>query len=93
MESVLKHKDYSANEAIIGCQNNLMSLDQAGEDTTYTIRSVETEDEEIKGFLFTLGCYEGEDITVISILSDDIVINIKDARYSINKELARAIMV
>ncbi len=47
----------------------------------------------MKDFLFTLGCYEGEEITVISILSDNYIIHVKGARYSIDKELARAILI
>jgi len=59
----------------------------------YLIKSIETEDMELKDFLFTLGCYEGEPITIISKLSGNLVVSVKDARYSIDHELASAIMV
>ncbi len=63
-----------------------------GED--YIIKSVNTDgDSEMKNFLFSLGCYEGQKITVISKLHKNYVIVIKDAKYSIDEELARAILV
>lgn len=71
----------------------VINLSEAEVDVEYTIKKVETDDEEIKSFLFTLGCYEGEKITVISILAENYVISIKDARYSIDSELAEAIIV
>ncbi len=50
-------------------------------------------DEEMARFLFTLGCFEGQAITVISVISNNYVIVVKDARYSIDKELAMAIEI
>ena len=47
----------------------------------------------MRDFLFTLGCFEGEKVTVISVLADNYIIHVKDARYSIDKELARAILI
>ncbi len=61
-------------------------------DKTYRITAIEADDE-MKDFLFTLGCYEGEKITVISVLSNNFVVAVKDARYSIDQELARAIHI
>lgn len=76
------------------CKGDLVkNLSEAKVDVEYTIKRVETDDEEIKSFLFTLGCYEGEKVTVISILAENYVISIKDARYSIDSELAEAIIV
>ncbi|WP_432662895.1 FeoA family protein [Wukongibacter baidiensis] len=69
------------------------NLSEAAVDVEYTIKRIETDDEEIKSFLFTLGCYEGEKVTVISILAENYVISIKDARYSIDSDLAEAIIV
>ena len=69
------------------------NLAQAKINTQYTIKDIDTNDEELKNFLFTLGCYEGEPITVISVLSDNYIITVKDARYSIDKDLAKAIIV
>ena len=69
------------------------NLAQAKINTQYTIKDIDTNDEELKNFLFTLGCYEGEPITVISVLSDNYIITVKDARYSIDKDLDKAIIV
>ena len=62
-------------------------------DKTYSIAMINTFDTGMKDFLFSLGCYQGEDITLISQLSSNFVINVKDARYSIDKDLASAIEV
>jgi Fe2+ transport system protein FeoA len=69
------------------------NLSEAKVNVEYIIKSIETNDEEMKNFLFTLGCYEGEEITIISILADNYVISVKDARYSIDSELAKAIII
>lgn len=58
----------------------------------YIIKDIRTNDEEIRKFLFTLGCYEGEMVTVLSELAENYVISVKDARYSIDKDLAEAII-
>lgn len=72
---------------------NRNSLANAKINTEYIIKSVETDNEEIKDFLFTLGCYKGETITIISILADQYIVVVKDARYSINRDLANCIIV
>ena len=59
----------------------------------YRIKDIITDDEEMDAFLFSLGCYSGEPITVISRLRGGCVVSIKDARYNIDKELAAAIFV
>ena len=61
--------------------------------TKYMIKSIQTNDVAMINFLFSLGCYEGQSITVISKLSSTYVVNINDARYSIDDELAKAIIV
>jgi Fe2+ transport system protein FeoA len=71
----------------------VMNLAQGRINTEYIIKNIDTNDEEIKDFLFTLGCYEGEAVTVISVLAENYVITVKDARYSIDKDLAEAIIV
>lgn len=71
----------------------MTNLAQAEINRQYTIREVKTNDAELRDFLFTLGCYEDEEITVISALGENYVITIKDARYSIDKELAQAIII
>ncbi len=68
-----------------------LSMAEAGKE--YIIKSIETDDEELNSFLFSLGCYEGEPITVISHLKGGCVVSIKDGRYDIDTELAEAIIV
>ncbi len=67
------------------------NLSDAEFNKEYRIHSVVSKDEKIVHFLFTLGCYEGESITLISILSENYLVSIKDARYSIDLDLAKAI--
>ena len=70
-----------------------MNLSLAEEGKEYIIKKIETDDEELNSFLFSLGCYSGEPITVISHLKGSCVVSIKDGRYNIDKELAKAISV
>lgn len=70
-----------------------MNLSEATPGVEYIIKSIETDDEELDSFLFTLGCYSGEPITVIQHIKGGCVIVIKDARYNIDKELAQAIII
>lgn len=69
------------------------TLIHANYNKPYVIKKIQTNQEDLKNFLFTLGCYEGEKITLISVLSDTFTIVIKDARYSIDRELAEAIII
>lgn len=70
-----------------------MSLRNAELEMEYIIRNIETDDEELNAFLFSLGCYSGEPITVISRLKGGCIVSIKDARYSIDNALAEAILL
>jgi len=70
-----------------------MTLKDAVEGKEYTIKQINTNDEELDSFLFSLGCYSGESITVVSHLKGGCVVSIKDARYNIDKELAEAIVI
>lgn len=70
-----------------------MNLRQAEEGKEYTITALETEDEELDAFLFTLGCYSGEPITVISRKKKTMIVSIKDGRYTIDNDLAQAIKI
>ncbi len=70
-----------------------MTLREAEEGKEYTIKSIETDDEELDAFLFSLGCYSGESITVISHRKSGCTVSIKDGRYNIDKQLAEAIIV
>ena len=70
-----------------------MNLRVAEEGKEYIIERIETDDEELDAFLFSLGCYSGEPITVISHLKGGCVVSIKDGRYNIDNQLADAIIV
>ncbi|MBE7022378.1 MAG: ferrous iron transport protein A [Ruminococcaceae bacterium] len=70
-----------------------MNLNDAQEGKEYIIRQIETDDDELNAFLFSLGCYSGEPITVVSHLKSSCVVSIKDSRYNIDKQLASAIIV
>ena len=70
-----------------------MTLVNAQEGKEYIIRSIETDDEELDAFLFSLGCYAGEPITVIAHRRGGCVVSIKDGRYSLDHQLADAIRV
>ena len=70
-----------------------MNLTQAQEGKEYIIRDIVTKDEELDAFLFSLGCYSGEPITVISRRKGGCVVSIKDGRYSIDNQLAAAILI
>ena len=70
-----------------------MNLKNAELGKEYIIRSIETHDEELDAFLFSLGCYSGEPITVVSRRRGGCVVSIKDGRYNIDEPLAEAIRV
>ena len=70
-----------------------MNLTEALEEKEYIIKEINTDDEELNAFLFSLGCYSGEAITVISHLKGGCIVSIKDGRYNIDKELAEAIII
>ncbi len=70
-----------------------MNLTTAIEGKEYIIRSIETDDEELNAFLFSLGCYSGEPITVVSRRKGGCTVSIKDGRYNIDNQLAEAIII
>ena len=70
-----------------------MTLKDAKEGVEYIISAINTDDEELDAFLFSLGCYSGEPITVVSRRRSGCVVSIKDGRYHIDKQLAAAISV
>ena len=70
-----------------------MNLRSAEEGKEYIIQSIETDDEELDAFLFSLGCYSGEPITVVARRKSGCTVSIKDARYNIDNQLAEAIVV
>ena len=70
-----------------------MNLRSAVEGQEYIIKNITTNDEELDSFLFSLGCYSGEPITVVSRKRSGCVVSIKEGRYSIDNPLAEAITV
>ena len=70
-----------------------MNLTNAQEGKEYIIQRIDTDDEEMNAFLFSLGCYSGEPITVVSRRRGSCVVSIKDGRYNIDHQLAEAILV
>lgn len=70
-----------------------MNLTNAEEGIEYIISSVDIDDEELKSFLFSLGCYSGEPITVVKRRKSGCVVSIKDGRYNIDIQLAKAIKI
>ena len=70
-----------------------MTLATAPEGQVYIIQRISTDDEELNSFLFSLGCYSGEPITVVSRRRRNLTVSIKDGRYNIDEQLADAIVV
>ena len=70
-----------------------MNLRDAVEGKEYIVNSINTGDEELEAFLFSLGCYEGESITVIARRRSGMTVSIKDGRYTIDLALAEAISI
>lgn len=70
-----------------------MTLREAAEGTVYTIQQINTDDEELNAFLFSLGCYTGEPITVVAHRKGGCTVSIKDGRYNIDAQLAETIVV
>lgn len=70
-----------------------MKLNEAVEGEDYIIKDISTKDEEMKSFLFSLGCYSGEPITVVSRKRSNCIVSIKDGRYNIDNDLAQFIII
>ena len=70
---------------------DMMNLLEADVGKTYTVKEINTEDDEMTAFLFRLGCYSGEPVTLISKKKKGCVVAIKDGRYSFDKLLASAV--
>ena len=70
-----------------------MTLKDAVEGKEYVIQNINTDDEELDAFLFSLGCYSGEAITVVTHRKSSCVVSIKDGRYNIDNQLAESIEI
>ncbi|MBU3089800.1 ferrous iron transport protein A [Clostridium gasigenes] len=93
MEGTLKKGFFSRLKGSTKKNSSIDNLSKGKINKDYRITEIKSHDEELDNFLFSLGCYEGEMITLISILGGNYIINIKDARYSIDKDLASAIKI
>jgi len=93
MENTIFNKLIKRSTKSRSKNKNVNNLSKASINVEYNIKRIETTDKEMVNFLFTLGCYEGETVTVISKLADNFVISVKDARYSIDTDLAKAINI
>ena len=74
-------------------EGSYMNLTKAQAGKEYIISDIVTDDEDLNAFLFTLGCYSGEPITVVSRRRGSCTVSIKDGRYNIDEQLAQAIIV
>ena len=70
-----------------------MNLQIAEEGKEYIIKNINTDDDELDAFLFSLGCYSGEPITVVTRRKSGCVVSIKESRYNIDNQLAEAIEI
>ncbi len=70
-----------------------MNLMQAEESREYIIKAIRTDDDELNSFLFSLGCYSGEPITVVSRLKKSCIVAVKDSRYNMDRQLAEAVAI
>ena len=80
-------------ERIYKKSGDSMTLATVPEGKEFIVERIETDDEELNGFLFSLGCYSGEPITVISHKKSGCIVSIKDGRYVIDSALAEAINI
>lgn len=69
----------------------LMTLAEGSAGNQYEVTKIATDDEELRGFLFSLGCFEGETVGYVSLLSGNLVVSIRDGRYNIDPQLASVI--
>ena len=83
----------AAEQTDTAAKEGNMTILEAIPGQTYTIKEINTEDEEMNGFLFRLGCYSGEPITLISKKKKSCIVVIKDGRYNLDNLLAEAILV
>ena len=89
----LRNMTKAAEQTDTAAKEGTMTILEATPGQTYTIKEINTEDEEMNGFLFRLGCYSGEPITLISKKKKSCIVVIKDGRYNLDNLLAEAILV
>ncbi len=84
---------YANINCVVEGSEQEMNLLKAKLNTEYIVKDVKSEDGSMIEFLFSLGCYPGEKVLVISKLASNLIISVKDARYSIDEELAKCILL
>ncbi len=97
MELAYKLSNSAAGKAVekesAGTANEKKTLMNAEPGQTYIIKELNTDDDEMNSFLFRLGCYQGEPITLISKKKNSCIVVIKDGRYNLDKMLSEAIII
>jgi len=91
MQAELTLKGITKEEALE--VKDRMTLLEAETGKTYTVKEINTDDDEMNSFLFRLGCYEGEPITLVSKKKNSCIVVIKDGRYNLDELLSEAIIV
>jgi ferrous iron transport protein A len=90
LESNVLCGEGTVRKAAAKCPQNLT---QGEVNRPYIIKGIATEEKSMQDFLFTLGCFAGEKIIILSILAENYIIHVKDARYSIDLDLAKTILI
>ncbi len=93
METAMDIKAMGQKEMTADENKEKINLLDAEPGVTYTIKDIDTQDEEMTAFLFRLGCYSGEPITLISKKKKNCIVVIKDGRYNLDNLLAEAILI
>ena len=93
MEGILSRMFFSRSKGKEKTSSIVENLSQGKVNKEYIITGIKSNDEEMEKFLFSLGCYSGEPITLVSRKKAGCVVSIKDGRYSIDNQLASAIVV
>ena len=83
----------SAKRESCSAETGSKTLMDAEPGQTYIIKEINTDDDEMNSFLFRLGCYQGEPITLISKKKKSCIVVIKDGRYNLDKMLSEAIII
>ena len=91
MQAELTLKGITKEEALE--VKDRMTLLEAETGKTYTVKEINTDDDEMNSFLFRLGCYEGEPITLVSKKKNSCIVVIKDGRYNLDELLSEAIVI
>ncbi len=74
-------------------QGENMNINDANIGETYIVEDIQTDDEDLKAFLFSLGCYSGEPITVIAHRRGGCTVSIKDGRYNIDDMISGSVVI